>query len=82
MKFPAAASRERLLRNAGELSAHRRGEKCLPKTSRPGLIPTVRPDLSQSAHGRIEEDALRVILFQRLKASHFCPTTLEQTIVV
>ncbi len=27
-----------------DLSAHRRGEKCLPKTSRPGLIPTVRPD--------------------------------------
>jgi hypothetical protein len=46
---------------------HRRGEKCLSKTSRPGLILTVRPDLPQPTHWLEEEETLRSILFLRLK---------------
>jgi hypothetical protein len=34
----------------------RRGEKCLSETRRPGLIPTVRPDLPQTTHRLEEED--------------------------
>ncbi len=70
MKFLADASRERFLLNRRDLISHRRGEKCLPKTSRPGLIPTVRPDLPQPTHWLEEEDTLRSILFLRLKACH------------
>ena len=70
LKFPATASRDRFLRNHRDLSTHRRGDKCLPKTSRPGLIPTVRPDLPQSTHCLEEEETLRSILFLRLKTCH------------
>jgi hypothetical protein len=44
-KLPTTTNRKRLLRNHWDLSVHRRGEKCLSETSRPGLISTVRPDL-------------------------------------
>jgi hypothetical protein len=39
----------------------------LPKARRPGLIPTVRPDLTQTTHWFEDEDTLRIILFLRLK---------------
>jgi hypothetical protein len=69
-KLPTTTNRKRFLRNHWDLSAHRRGEKCLSETNRPGLIPTVRPDLTQPTHRLEEEDTLRSILFLRLKASH------------
>ena len=69
-KFPATTSRKRLLRQHWDLSAHRRGEKCLTETSRPGFISTVRPDLTQPTHRLEEEDTLRSILFLRLKVIH------------
>jgi hypothetical protein len=40
------------------------------KRFRPGLIPTVRPDLSQPTHWLEEEETLRSILFLRLKDFH------------
>jgi hypothetical protein len=40
------------------------------KTRRPGVMPTVRPDLSQPTHCLEEEDTLRSILFLRLKTCH------------
>jgi hypothetical protein len=43
------------------------------KSSRPGLVTTVRSDLSQSTHGLVKEDTLGGILFLRLKASHLRP---------
>ena len=69
-KLPTTTNRKRLLRNHWDLSVHRRGEKCLSETRRPGLIPTVRPDLPQPTHRLEEEDTVRNILFLRLKASH------------
>jgi hypothetical protein len=68
-KLPTTTNHKRLLRNHWDLSAHRR-EKCLSETTRPGLIPTVRPDLPQTTHHLEEEDTLRNILFLRLKTSH------------
>ncbi len=59
--------------NTLKKSPHGSCEKRLPNASRPDFISTVRPDLSHPAHGRIEEDVVRGILFQRLKVSHFCP---------
>ena len=70
LKLPTTTNRKRLLRNHWDLNAHRRGEKCLSETSRPGLISTVSPDLPQPTHRLEEEDTLRSILFLRLKASH------------
>ncbi len=52
---------KRLLHNHWDLSAHRRGEKCLPETSRPGLISTVRPDLPQPTHRLEDEDILSAL---------------------
>jgi hypothetical protein len=66
LKFPATTSRERLLRNHWDLGAHGGGKESLSKTSRPGLVSTVRPDLSQPTHGLQEEDTLGGILFLRL----------------
>jgi hypothetical protein len=43
---------------------------CQRLLSRPGLIPTVRPDLPQPTHWLEEEDTLRSVLFLRLKACH------------
>ena len=43
LKFLATTSRERFLRNHWDLSAHGGGKECLPETSRPGFISTVRP---------------------------------------
>ncbi len=63
MKFLATTSRERLLRNHWDLSAHGGRKKSLPKTSRPGFVSTVRPDLPQPTHGLKEEDTLGGILY-------------------
>jgi hypothetical protein len=73
LELSATTNRKRLLRNQRDLSAHRRGEKRLPKTSRPGFISTVRPNLPQPTHRLEEESTLRSILFLRLKASHLHP---------
>ena len=51
LKLPAAASRWWWLRQGRYISTNTRGKKCLPETSRPGLIPAMRPDLPQSTHG-------------------------------
>jgi hypothetical protein len=64
LKFPATTSRERLLRNHWDLGAHVGGKECLPKTSRPGFVSTVRPDLPQPTHGLKEDDTLGFILFK------------------
>ena len=64
---------QRLLRNHWDLGAHGRGKECLPETSRPGFISTVRPDLPQPTHRLEEEDTLRSILFLRLKTKHLRP---------
>jgi hypothetical protein len=48
-------------------------EKNVCQTSGPGLVTTVRPDLSQPTHGLVKEDTLGGILFLRLKASHLRP---------
>jgi hypothetical protein len=74
LKISATTNRKRLLCNHWDLSAHRRGEKRLPETSRPGLISTVRPNLPQPTHRLEEENTLRSILFLRLKASHLHPS--------
>ncbi len=73
MKFSVTTSRERLLRNHWDLGAHGGGKECLSMTSRPGLIPTVSPDLPHPMHGLKEEDTLGGILFLRLYARHLCP---------
>jgi hypothetical protein len=73
LKFPATTSRERLLRNHWDLGAHGGGKECLPKTSRPGFVSTVRSGLPQPTRRLKEEDTLVGILFLRLKASHLRP---------
>ena len=57
-------SRERFLHNHWDLSVYGGGKESLSKTSRPGFISTVRPDLP--THGIKEEDTLGGILFLRL----------------
>ncbi len=47
MKFPATTNRERLFHNYWDLVAHGGGKKYLTKTSRPGFVSTVKPDLPQ-----------------------------------
>ncbi len=56
MKFPPTTSHERFLRSHWDLGTHGGGKECLTKTSRPGFVSTVRPDLSQSTHRLKEED--------------------------
>jgi hypothetical protein len=55
------------------MDAHGGGKECLTKTSRPGFVSTVRPDLPQPTHRLKEEDTLGGILFLRLKVSHLRP---------
>ncbi len=57
--------RPTLLLNMAE-NAHGGGKESLSKTSRPGFVSTVRPDLTQPTHGLKEEDTLGGILFLRL----------------
>ena len=73
LKFPATTSHEWFLRDHWDLGTHRGRKECLSEASRPGLISTVSPDLAQPTHGLEEEDALGVILFQRLKVNHLRP---------
>ena len=73
LKFPETTSREWFLRDHWDLGAHRGRKECLSKDIRPGLISTVRTDLTQTTHGLEEEDTFGVILFQRLKTSHLRP---------
>jgi hypothetical protein len=69
LKFPATTSRERLLRNHWDLIAYGGGKESLPKTSRPGFVSSVRPDLSWPTHGIKEEEctnhsgAKKVLIF-------------------
>jgi hypothetical protein len=72
-KLPTTTNHKRLLRHHWDLSDHGGGEKRLPETSRPGLISTVSPDLSQTTHRFEEENTFGVILFLRLKDSHLHP---------
>jgi hypothetical protein len=57
--------RPTLLLNRSE-NAHGVGKESLSKTSRPGFVSTVRPDLPQPTHGLKEDDTLGGILFLRL----------------
>ncbi len=54
----ATTSGERLLSNYRDQGAHGRGKECLPETSRPGLISTMRPDLPQPTHRLEPQDTL------------------------
>jgi hypothetical protein len=72
-KLPTTTTRKRLFLNHWDLIAHGGGEKRLSDTNRPGLISTMRPDLSQPTHRLQEEDTLGGILFLRLKTSHLRP---------
>ena len=50
LKLPETTSRERYFRQEWNVRSNERGKKGLTETSRPGLIPVMSPDLSQSTH--------------------------------
>ena len=62
-KLFVTTSRERKLRQCRYCCTNTRGEESLPEASRPGLVSTMRPDLTQSTHGFTPEDPPRNVLF-------------------
>ena len=70
LEFFVTTSREWLLSNIWDLGAHGCGKECLPETSRPGFISTMRPDLPQPTHRFVVQDTLGGILILRLKADN------------
>jgi hypothetical protein len=61
--IPVTTNREWHFLKEWDLGSHGGGEKGLTETSRPGLISTMRSDLSQTTHRFIPKDKLGVILF-------------------
>ncbi len=73
LKLPPTTRRLWFLSDDRDLGGHGHDKESLSETTRPVLISTVRPDLSQPTHRLKEQDTIGGILFLRLKASHLRP---------
>jgi hypothetical protein len=73
LKLLATTSRERYFHKERNLGSNRRSKNGLLETSRPGLISTMSPDLSQPTHRFEPKDTFGGILVLRLEADHLCP---------
>jgi hypothetical protein len=79
LRLLTTTNRERRLRKERDLGSNRRSKKGMSETSRPGLISTMRSDLTQPTHRIEPKDTPGGILFLRLKDDHLFDPDMHVT---